>query len=116
MLKRIGRWKGGWYNKFFDCNTGFVGDLLTCDEYPYGSVLVAGEPGYHLGIVSIKLVPEYEQSFVWAESQANKLLKFYSAPETSIVALHPIKGWFGSFASFAYESFWIDRKGNLHEF
>ena len=80
-----------------------TGSGLVCDEYPYASTWNGGEGNYLRDNVSLMLVPSREGS-----SQGGKLSKFYGKASV------PPNAPFINIAIPALPSFYIDKKGKLH--
>jgi RHS repeat-associated protein len=88
------------------------------DEYPYNTTVPGGEFFYHMHQVSVRYVPNYEQSGsnpnTGAVGQGTKLNSFYNSAQ--VLALDPIMMWFGVSVDFWGPSKFINRQGNIETF
>ena len=102
------RWPLGWLAGKPQFALAFPGDMLTQDEYPFGSSAQGGPFNYEFNTVSLRLVPGFEQN-----KQGGNLGNFYS--KALVIANTPVLSWFGVRANLAsFDSYWIDRAGKSH--
>jgi large repetitive protein len=112
----LGYIKPGWGRNWLSLptRTGYVRD-----EYPYNTTVPGGPTFYDLHSVSVRYVPDYEQSgsnpVTGARGQGTKLKSFYSRSGARIVANDPLLMWFGVFATPTI-SFYIDRDSIARNF
>jgi RHS repeat-associated protein len=105
-------WGRNWIS--LPTRTGYVRD-----EYPYNTSVPGGPIFYDLHSVSVRYVPDYEQSgsnpVTGARGQGSKLKSFYSRSGARIEANDPLLMWFGVFATPTI-SFYIDRDSIARSF
>lgn len=102
LVRGEARQGGAWYNKFYPCNMGFVGDGLSCDEYPFASTINGGERNYMNNTVSLMLLPGGE-----SKRQGRMIGRFYAT--NNVVFGRP----FISVANPFFPSFFIDARGRF---
>jgi hypothetical protein len=106
-----------WYELEPPCDSGTVGDGLTCDEYPFASTAQGGKTNYdEAHAVSLRLVPDSEQLGFFTDertgrsikstgSQFYKMGQFYT--DARVDPNDPKKSWFVvETTNQSYSHFW----------